>query len=145
LRKQALISPRPPGGPLLRRSPLLLAGWILALALLLPVPQALAAEVLQVRQGGLLQVGDRNRSFTVRLACQSIDPEHQAGATAWLRRELPRHSRVNLHPLGEKDGQLLARVSRLDQDTDLSGALIAAGLAQAVPCPGEPAPEGPGA
>lgn len=109
---------------------------------LIPAPPVQAAEVLQVRQGGLLQVGDRNRSFTVRLACQHIDPEQQDRATAWLRRELPRHTRVNLHPLGEEGGQLLAKVSRLGRDTDLSSALIATGLAEPVPCPGEPPARG---
>lgn len=116
---------------------------LLLVVLLLPAAQAQAAEVLQVRQGGQLQVGDRNRSFTVRLACQQIDPEHEDQATAWLRREVPRHARVNLHPLGESDGQLLAKVSRLGQKSDLSAGLIAAGLAEPRPCRDQPTLEPP--
>lgn len=48
-----------------------------ALALMLLVVQPLltqAAEVLQVREATLLQVGDRNRNYSVRLACIEVSP-----------------------------------------------------------------------
>jgi hypothetical protein len=114
---------------------------LLALALLLGVPAVgLAAEVLQVRGPTLLQVGDRNRSLGVELACLAVDPGRNAEATLWLRRHLPRGTRVNLRPMAEHDGLLVARVIRLGAGDDLSEGLITAGLASAAPCPGSPAP-----
>ena len=50
---------------------------------LLAAPHAVAAaEVQQVRQATLLQVGDSNRSYAVRLACISVEPEQEPEATA---------------------------------------------------------------
>ena len=84
-------------------------------SLLLGSPLALqAAEVLQVRSGTLLQIGDGNRNYTVRLACLDVTPEANAKAVAWLRQQLPRRSRVNLRPVGSENGILVARVSRLE-------------------------------
>ncbi|MEB3266463.1 MAG: hypothetical protein VKN13_07610 [Cyanobacteriota bacterium] len=108
--------------------------WGLAL-LLAPLP-ARAAEVLQVRGADLLQVGDHNRSYPVTLACLSLEPEQREPATAWLRQQLPRRTRVNLRPIGSTNGVLLARVSVVNPRSvgDLGEGLITAGLAQAAPC-----------
>ena len=110
----------------------LLLVW--GLALLLQPMAAQAAEVLQVRSGTLLQVGDHNRTYSVQLACLHIAPTNQAAAATWLRGELPRRTRVNLRPTGNHDGTLQARVQRLgngDQPAlDLGDGLIAAGLAE---------------
>ncbi len=94
---------------------------------------AAAAEVLQVRSGVLLQVGDQNRSYPVQLGCISVTPEHSRAAEDWLRQELPRRTRVNLRPLGSADGVLLARVQVLRGGDDLGSGLISAGLAQPLP------------
>jgi hypothetical protein len=90
---------------------------------------AAAAEVLQVRNATLLQVGDSNRSYTVELACIQVAPEQEQQAVAWLRQQLPRRTRVNLRPLGSHDGILLARVQKLGEASDLGTGLIAAGVA----------------
>jgi len=88
---------------------------LLGAMLLFGSPLALqAAEVLQVRSGTLLQIGDGNRNYTVRLACLAVTPEANAEAVAWLRQQLPRRSRVNLRPVGSEDGILVARVNRLE-------------------------------
>ena len=112
-------------GTALRLGPLL-AGLLTLLIWLTPGAAA-AAEVLVVRTATLLQVGDSNRSYTVELACLSVAPEQQQQALAWLRRELPRRSRVNLRPLGSHDGILLAKVQKLGSANDLASGLIAAG------------------
>jgi hypothetical protein len=91
---------------------------------------AAAAEVLQVRSPSLLQVGDGNRSYTVELACMAPIESQADQALAWLRQQLPRRSRVNLRPIGNRDGILLARVQKLGAPQDVSGGLIAAGLAE---------------
>ena len=108
-----------------------LSGVILGLLLLLVQPlESLAAEVLQVRSATLLQVGDRNRNYTVQLACVDVAVEDQQRAQDWLRAELPRRRRVNLRPEGSADGVLIARVTPLGDELDLGAVLIQQGLAQ---------------
>ena len=99
------------------------------LVVLLGASPVCAAEVLQVRTPSLLQVGDHNRTYTVELPCLSVRDDKQSEALAWLRQQLPRRQRVNLRPVGSRDGQLLARVIPLGSELDLSSGLIAAGLA----------------
>ena len=104
------------------------------LCLLLGATPAAAAEVLQVRSATLLQVGDQNRSYGVQLACFGLAAgDDGAAATTWLRRQLPRHTRVNLRPMGVDSGVLMARVQRLDRGTDLTSDLVAAGFGQLSP------------
>jgi endonuclease YncB( thermonuclease family) len=102
-----------------------------------------AAEVLQVRGATLLQLGDQNRSYTVQLACIAVAESRQDEAVAWLRQAAPRHTRVNLRPMGQNDGVLLARVQTMaslqrtggsvqTSGDDLGSGLISAGLAQSV-------------
>lgn len=120
----------------------LLRALLLAVVLLVsagsiqPSPAG-AAEVRLVRTPDLLLVGDGNRSYTVALPCIEVDPQHRADALDWLRREVPRGTRVNLLPLGRRDGVLMAQVRRLDRPTDLTTGLIDAGLAHASACPDE--------
>jgi hypothetical protein len=97
------------------------------------VPSAQAAEVLQVRKATLLQVGDQNRSYGVELACVALPADQLPAATAWLRHELPRRTRVNLRPQGSDGGLLLARVVRLDRGSELAADLVAAGYGQWLP------------
>ncbi|MBD2549025.1 hypothetical protein H6G65_05410 [Microcystis elabens FACHB-917] len=106
------------------------------LAVLIAGPgAAVAAEVYQVRSGSLLQVGDGNRSYPVELACMDLVPGQEAEAIGWLRQALPRRTRVNLRPMGQRDGTLLARVSLIGDGSDIGDGLIAAGLAVAEACP----------
>ena len=102
---------------------------LIGLSLLLLAAPVSAAEVLQVRSSSLLQVGDRNRTYTVVLACAAVDPVLEDEAVKWLRDQLPRRRRVNLRPVGSLDGQLLARVTPLGEQTDLSTGLVASSLA----------------
>ena len=99
------------------------------LMVLLGVAPAHAAEVLQVRTASLLQVGDHNRTYTVELPCLSVPEGGEVAAVAWLRQQLPRRRRVNLRPVGSRDGQLLARVTPIGDSLDLSAGLVEAGLA----------------
>ena len=117
-----------------------LAALIAALFLLFWPGAALAAEMLQVRGATLLQLGDQNRSYTVQLACIVVPEAQQGEAVDWLRQAAPRRTRVNLRPMGQNQGVLLARVQTLSAaqnrsgstagSTDLASGLVAAGLAQ---------------
>lgn len=107
-----------------------LAFSVVVMALMAIVPQVHAAEVLQVRSSSLLQIGDHNRNYTVQLACVEVEASKEQAAVTYLRQALPRRQRVNLRPEGAVDGTLLARVTPLGADQDLSTALAAAGLAR---------------
>ena len=110
---------------------------LLALLLLLWPACAQAAEVLQVREADLLLIGDHNRTYSVRLACAEPIAGHEAEAVDLLRHQLRRRQRVNLMPMGSRDGLLLARVRPLGMDRDLAQQLVAAGLARTADgCPG---------
>ena len=98
-----------------------------------PAPAA-AAEVLQVRSATVLQVGDGNRNYTVELACIRVDHAQEQASLDWMRHELPRRSRVNLRPMGQDNGVLVAKVQKLGEPTDLASGLVAAGLAESS-CP----------
>ena len=113
----------------MRSLPLIRRCLFALLVLLIGVSPVSAAEVLQVRTPSLLQVGDRNRTYTVALPCISVSEDRKDEAVEWLRQQLPRRKRVNLRPVGSSDGQLLARVIPIGSEIDLSSGLIAAGLA----------------
>lgn len=113
-------------------------GLLMASLLTVGVPIAGAADVLQVRNGTLLQVGDGNRNYEVEMACIHVQPEQQEAAQAWLRQQLPRRTAVNLRPLGQEQGRLQARVRRIDSSDYLETGLMAAGLAE----PASSAPAG---
>ena len=103
---------------------------LLILLVLVSFPmQSMAAEVLQVRSSTLLQIGDRNRNYSVRLACIAVDPVNEAAAVDLLKKAVPRRKRVNLRPEGNEEGVLIARVTPLDADQDLGVSLVANGLA----------------
>jgi hypothetical protein len=113
---------------------------LLLLALLLcltgiGVPGALAAEILSVPSATRLRVGDQNRGYLVELACVAVEEANSASAVAWLRRQGSRGTRVNLRPLSEQDGVLVAKVQILSSGLDLGEGLVAEGLATAFPCP----------
>jgi endonuclease YncB( thermonuclease family) len=105
---------------------------MLLVLLLLPATSA-AAELRQVRSGSVLQVGDSNRSYSVRLACIAVADDQEQEAVRWLRQAVARGTRLNLRPFGERDGELLARVTSLPRrqrpGQDLGAGLVAAGLA----------------
>ncbi len=134
-------APSPELEPAGSRLGVLFAVCLALLLLLLGSLPAQAAEVLQVRSATLLQVGDGNRSYGVRLACLDVAPEQQDQALEWLRDRLPRQTRVNLRPLGVEAGTLVARVTPLPRQVrssavspavngiDLSAGLIDAQLA----------------
>lgn len=105
-----------------------LALGLILLALVAMAPQAIAAEVLQVRSSSLLQIGDRNRNYTVQLACLEVNPADEQAALDWLKHALPRRQRVNLRPEGSVEGILIARVTPLGVEQDLSAGLASAGL-----------------
>ena len=89
-----------------------------------------AAEVLQVSSSSILLVGDNNRNYTVKIACTEITPDSEEISFNWLKKQLPRHTKVNLRPKGSLDGVLVAKVIPFNSDIDISEKYINEGLAK---------------
>ena len=81
--------------------------------------QVYAAEILQVSSSSVLLIGDNNRTYTVKIACTEISPNLEEKSIDWLKKQLPRHTKVNLKPKGFVDGVLVARVIPFNTDTDI--------------------------
>ena len=88
-----------------------------------------AAEVLQVSSSSVLLIGDNNRTYTVKLACTEISPDLEEKSINWLKKQLPRHTKVNLKPKGSVDGVLVAKVIPIDTNIDINEEYINEGLA----------------
>ena len=89
-----------------------------------------AAEILQVTSSSVLLIGDHNRTYTVQLACTEISPDLEEESFNWLKKQLPRHTKVNLKPKGSLDGVLVAKVIPLNSKNDISEKYISEGLAK---------------
>ena len=89
-----------------------------------------AAEILQVSSSSVLLIGDNNRTYTVKIACTEISPDLEEKSVAWLKKQLPRHTKVNLKPKGSVDGILVARVIPFDSNIDINHKYINEGLAK---------------
>ena len=88
-----------------------------------------AAEILQVTSSSVLLIGDHNRNYTVKLACTEISPDLEEKSFNWLKKQLPRHTKVNLKPKGSVNGVLVAKVIPFDSEIDITEKYINEGLA----------------
>ena len=89
-----------------------------------------AAEILQVTSSSVLLIGDHNRTYTVKVACAEINPDLEEESVNWLKKQLPRHTKVNLKPKGSVDGILVAKVIPFDSNIDITEKYINEGLAR---------------
>ena len=89
-----------------------------------------AAEILQVTSSSVLLIGDHNRTYTVKLACAEISPDLEEKSINWLKKQLPRHTKVNLKPKGSVDGVLVAKVIPFNSNIDISQKYVNEGLAE---------------
>ena len=103
--------------------------FILLAAFLSFLAKVGAAEVLQVSSSSILLIGDNNRTYTVKIACAEISPDLEERSVQWLKKELPRHTKVNLKPKGSIDGVLVAKIIPFNSDIDITEKYINEGLA----------------
>ncbi len=89
-----------------------------------------SAEILQVSNSTILLVGDNNRTYTVKIACAEISPDLEERSVSWLKKQLPRHTKVNLKPKGSIDGALVARVIPFNSNVDITDKYINEGFAK---------------
>tara|TARA_Y100001968_G_scaffold266312_1_gene255761 strand:- start:182 stop:529 length:348 start_codon:yes stop_codon:yes gene_type:complete len=91
--------------------------------------QVNSAEIMQVSSSSVLLIGDNNRTYTVKIACTEISPELEEKSVNWLKKQLPRHTKVNLKPKGLVDGVLVAKVIPFNSNIDITEKYINEGLA----------------
>ena len=103
--------------------------FILFISFLCFYTEVIAAEILQVTSSSVLLIGDHNRTYTVKLACTEITPDLEEESVNWLKKQLPRHTKVNLKPKGSIDGVLVARIIPFNSDIDITEKYINEGLA----------------
>ena len=93
------------------------------------IPKVYAAEILQISNSSVLLIGDNNRTYTVKIACAEISPESEEKSVEWLKKQLPRHTKVNLKPKGSIDGMLIAKIIPFNTNLDISEEYIKEGFA----------------
>tara|TARA_Y100001968_G_scaffold219441_1_gene202201 strand:+ start:286 stop:633 length:348 start_codon:yes stop_codon:yes gene_type:complete len=93
------------------------------------IPKVHGAEILQVSNSSVLLIGDNNRTYTVKIACTEIRPDLEEKSVEWLKKKLPRHTKVNLKPKGSIDGILIAKVIPFNSNIDISDEYIKEGFA----------------
>ena len=103
--------------------------FILLAAFLSFLAKVGAAEVLQVSSSSILLIGDNNRTYTVKIACTEISPDLEERSVQWLKKELPRHTKVNLKPKGSINDMLVAKIIPFNSDIDITEKYINEGLA----------------
>ena len=82
-----------------------------------------SAELLQINDVNTILVGDQNRSLYISLYCIDINENQKVEATEILRRNFPRGTKVKIKPYGSNGQRLLAKVFRVDDETEMTELL----------------------
>ena len=82
-----------------------------------------SAELLQIKDINTIVVGDQNRSLYLSLYCIDINQNEKENATKILKRNFPRGTKVKIKPYGSNGSRLLARIFRVDDDTEMTELL----------------------
>ena len=81
------------------------------------------AELLQIKDVNTILVGDQNRSLYLSLYCIDINENEKENATKILKRNFPRGTKVKIKPYGSNGSRLLAKIFRVDDDTEMTELL----------------------
>ena len=82
-----------------------------------------SAELLQINDINTILVGDQNRSLYLSLYCVDINENEKGKATEILKRNFPRGTKVKIKPYGSNGNRLLAKVFRVDDNTEMTELL----------------------
>ena len=81
------------------------------------------AELLQINDVNTILVGDQNRSLYLSLYCVDINQNEKENATKILKRNFPRGTKVKIKPYGSNGSRLLAKIFRVDDETEMTELL----------------------
>ena len=82
-----------------------------------------SAELLRINDVNTILVGDQNRSLYLSLYCVDINENEQEKATEILKKNFPRGTKVKIKPYGSNGNRLLAKIFRVDDDTEMTELL----------------------
>ena len=82
-----------------------------------------SAELLQINDVNTILVGDQNRSLYLSLYCIDINENEKENATKILKRNFPRGTKVKIKPYGSNGSRLLAKIFRVDDETEMTELL----------------------
>ena len=82
-----------------------------------------SAELLQINDVNTILVGDQNRSLNLSLYCIDINENEKKKATEILKKNFPRGTKVKIKPYGSNGNRLLAKIFRLDDETEMTELL----------------------
>jgi len=82
-----------------------------------------SAELLQINDVNTILVGDQNRSLYLSLYCIDINENEKEQATEILKKNFPRGTKVKIKPYGSNGNRLLARIFRVDDETEMTQLL----------------------
>ena len=82
-----------------------------------------SAELLQINDVDTILVGDQNRSLYLSLYCIDINENEKENAIKILKRNFPRGTKVKIKPYGSNGGRLLAKIFRVDDETEMTELL----------------------
>ena len=82
-----------------------------------------SAELLQIKDINTIVVGDQNRSLYLSLYCIDINQNEKENATKILKINFPRGTKVKIKPYGFNGSRLLAKIFRVDDDTEMTELL----------------------
>ena len=82
-----------------------------------------SAELLQINDVNTILVGDQNRSLYLSLYCVDINENEKDNATKILKRNFPRGTKVKIKPYGSNGSRLLAKIFRVDDETEMTELL----------------------
>ena len=82
-----------------------------------------SAELLQINDVNTILVGDQNRSLYLSLYCIKINENEKGKATEILKKNFPRGTKVKIKPYGSNGDRLLAKIFRLDDETEMTELL----------------------
>ena len=84
-----------------------------------------SAELLQIKDINTIVVGDQNRSLYISLYCIDINQNEKENATKILKINFPRGTKVKIKPYGFNGSRLLAKIFRVDDETEMTELLNA--------------------
>ena len=82
-----------------------------------------SAELIQINDVNTILVGDQNRSLYLSLYCIDINENEKEKASEILKRNFPRGTKVKIKPYGSNGGRLLAKIFRVDNETEMTELL----------------------
>ena len=96
---------------------------IIFIALIICPINVRSAELLQIKDINTIVVGDQNRSLYLSLYCIDINQNEKENAIKILKRNFPRGTKVKIKPYGSNGSRLLAKIFRVDDDTEMTELL----------------------